>query len=83
MHYVVLSPGYKDRVKFTKGNRKGHPQRYWLELITSDATRILAHYLEQTAQEARRDLLGLTWMGGWVAKSLEDLLRLCRCAKLG
>ena len=25
----------------------------------------------------------LTWMGGWVAKYLEDLLRLYRCAKLG
>ena len=59
IHHVVFSPGYKDRVKYTKGKRRGHPQRYWLELVTNDATRILSQYLDQTAQVGRRDLLGV------------------------
>ena len=32
IHHVVFSPGCKDRIKYTKGLRRGHPQRYWLEI---------------------------------------------------
>ena len=28
IHHVVFSPGCKDRIKYTKGLRRGHPQRY-------------------------------------------------------
>ena len=28
LHNVVFSPGYKDRIRFTKSVRRGHPQRY-------------------------------------------------------
>ena len=59
LHHVVFSPGYKDRVKFTKGTRRGHPQRYWLELATAEALQVLKHYLEYNALEHRKDLLGL------------------------
>ena len=38
-HHVVFAPGCKDRIKFTKGNRRGHPQRYWLELNLLCSTR--------------------------------------------
>ena len=31
IHHVVFSPGYKDRIKFARAARRGHPQRYWLE----------------------------------------------------
>ena len=59
LHHVVFSPGYKDRVKFTKGTRRGHPQRYWLELVVAEALQVLKHYLEYNALEHRKDLLGL------------------------
>ena len=29
LHLVVFSPGYKDRVKYTKSRHRGHPCRYW------------------------------------------------------
>ena len=32
IHHVVFSPGVKDRIKFTKGIRRGPSHRYWLEL---------------------------------------------------
>ena len=57
-YHVVFSPGCKDRVKFTKGTRRGHPQRYWLELITETALPVLKEYAEHTAQEHRHDVLG-------------------------
>ena len=32
LHHEVFSPGYKDRIKFTKSKHRGHPSCYWLEL---------------------------------------------------
>ena len=62
IHHVVFSPGCKDRVKFTKGLRRGHPQRYWLELNMEIALPILKAYAEYTAQEFRNDAIGLKQM---------------------
>ena len=45
-YHVVFSPGCKDRVKFAKGTKTGHPQRYWLELITETALPVLKEYAE-------------------------------------
>ena len=41
------------------------------------------HLLPEEAPKESSDSSPPTWMGGWVAKYLKDLLRLCRCAKLG
>ena len=54
LRHVVFSPGWKDRIKFTKGVRRGHPQRYWLERTEAHATKILKHHPLD-----RKDLLGL------------------------
>ena len=61
-YHVVFSPGCKDRVKFTKGTKRGHPQQYWLELITETALLVLKEYAEYTAQEHRHDVLGIRQM---------------------
>ena len=58
-YHVVFSPGCRDRVKFTKGTKRGHPQRYWLELITETALPVLKEYAEYAAQEHRHDVLGI------------------------
>ena len=62
-HHVVFSPGYKDRIKFTKSKSRGHPSRYWFELVSSEATRYLNHHIDHTARPRpegyRRDFLGL------------------------
>ena len=62
MHHVVFSPGVKDRVKYTKGLRRGHPQRYWLELNTEIALPVLKAYAEYNALEYRYDILGIRQM---------------------
>ena len=58
-HHVVFSPGIKDRVKFTKGLKRGHPQRYWLEVVEESALLVFNDYLRATNQVHRSDLLGL------------------------
>ena len=62
IHHVVFSPGLKDRIKCTKGLRRGHPQRYWLELNLEIALPVLKAYSEYTAQEYRNDAIGLKHM---------------------
>ena len=62
IHHVVFSPGCKDRIKYTKGLRRGHPQRYWLEINLEIALPILKAYAEYTAQEYRHDVLGIKHM---------------------
>ena len=61
-HHVVFSPGYKDRVKFTKSKSRGHPARYWFELVSSEAIRYLNHHIDHSApprtEGYRRDFLG-------------------------
>ena len=59
LRHVVFSPGWIDRIKITKGVRRGHPQRYWSELTEAHATKILKHHLDQAAPLDRKDLLGL------------------------
>ena len=58
-HHVVFAPGYKDRVKFTKSKSRGHPARYWFELVSKEALRFLNHYLEYHALTGGKDFLGL------------------------
>ena len=58
-HHVVFAPGYKDRVKFTKSKSRGHPARYWFELVSKEAVRFLNHYLDYYALTGRKDFLGL------------------------
>ena len=45
-HHVVFSTSNKDRVKFTKSKPRGHPARYWFELVSKKAVRFLNHYLD-------------------------------------
>ena len=60
-------------------------------LLASDCATAKAEQVEawtpptehKIESRARAPAAFLTWTGGWVAKCLEDLLRLCRCAKLG
>ena len=62
IHHILFAPGCKDRVKYTKGSRRGHPQRYWLELNLEIAIPILREYADYTAQEYRNDLIGIKQM---------------------
>ena len=62
IHHVVFSPGVRDRIKFTKGIRRGHPQRYWLELNVDIALPVLRAYAEYNALEYRNDILGIKQM---------------------
>ena len=59
IHHVVFSPGYKDRIKFARAARRGHPQRYWLEQMVEWILPAFQAHIDQTAPEHRRDLLGL------------------------
>ena len=61
-YHVVFSPRCKDRVKFNKGTKGGHPRRYWLELITETALPVIKEYAEYTAQEHRHDVLSIRQM---------------------
>ena len=58
LHHVVLSPGIKDKVKRTKGLRRGHPQRYCPEVVTEAALLAFRDYLSTRPPE-RSDLLDL------------------------
>ena len=57
-----FSPGYRDRIKFTRSQHRGHPRRYWLDLKLEYTLPILQNYIDHTAvdpTEHRKDLLGL------------------------
>ena len=56
---LFLSPGYKDRIKFIKSESRGHPARYWFELVSTDVARLLNRYLDYHAISGRRDFPGL------------------------
>ena len=58
-HHVVFSPSYKDRVKFATSKSRGHPARYWFELVSKEAVRFLNHYLDYHAITVRRYFLGI------------------------
>ena len=60
LHHVVFCPGYKDRIKFSKSKSRGHPARYWFELVVQEALRAYNSYLDHHAlQNLRGDFLGL------------------------
>ena len=58
---ILATPpdNYKDKIKFTKSARRGHPQRYWLEQLVEWILPVFQAHLDHTAQDHRRDLLGL------------------------
>ena len=58
-HHVVFAPGWKDRIKYTASNRRGHPQRYWYELNMEYALPVMHYYLDSKGiTDHRRDALG-------------------------
>ena len=60
LHHVMFSPGYKDRIKFTKSKSRGHPARYWYDLVSQETIRAYHQYLNQhSIRDARKDFLGL------------------------
>ena len=59
LHHVVFSPGYKDRIRFSKSKSRGHPAKYWFELVSKQALIYHNHYLDHTPQEFSRDIKGL------------------------
>ena len=57
--YAPIHPA----IKFTKSRHRGHPARYWFELVSSYAIEYLHHYLDHSAHnQHRRDFLGLKQM---------------------
>ena len=58
LHHVVFSPGYKDRIKFTKSRHRGHPRPYWFGLVSNQAVHLLNTYPDHSAVP-RRDFLGV------------------------
>ena len=59
IHHVVFAPGWKDRIKYTASNRRGHPQRYWYELNMEYALPVMHYYLDSKGiTDHRRDALG-------------------------
>ena len=59
LHHVVFSPGYKDRIKFSKSKSRGHPAKYWFELVTKQALVFHNHHLDHSAAESTRDVKGI------------------------
>ena len=62
VHHVVYSPGFKDRVRFTKSSHRGHLTRYWLDLNTEYALPVLKEYMRVNSistEDHRVGFLGL------------------------
>ena len=59
LHHVVFSPGYKDRIKFSKSRSRGHPAKYWYELVTKQALIFHNRYLLTNSAEVARDVRGI------------------------
>ena len=60
-HHVGFSPGYKDRIRFTKSAHRGHPKPYWFDVVNSQAMTVFQHFFDQPAQaqyDRSRDYLG-------------------------
>ena len=51
LHHVIFSPGYKDRIKFSKSKSRGHPAKYWFELVTKQALVFHHHHLDHSSAE--------------------------------
>ena len=55
-----FSPGFTDRIKFTKSKSRGCLGGYWYELVSKEAVRYYQHRLDYHAMpERRRNVLGL------------------------
>ena len=50
-HHVMFSSGYKDRVKFTKRYKRGHPGHYWFELVSQEAIQYTNNSLNDPIEE--------------------------------
>ena len=59
LHHVVFSPGYKDRIKFSKSKSRGHPAKYWYQLVTKEALIFHNHYLSTSTAEVTKDVRGI------------------------
>ena len=58
LHHVIFSPGYKDRIKFSRSRHKGHPAPYCFNLVSTQAVHLLQTYPDHSAIP-RRDFLGV------------------------
>ena len=76
IRHIVFSPGCKDRIKYTKGLRRGHPQRYWLESNLETALPFLEAHAEHTAKEYRHEAIGIEHM----LNKESDISGDCACA---
>ena len=56
LHHVIFSPGYKDRIKFSKSKNRGHPRQYWFDLVSKQAIK-LAENFDHSART--QDFLGV------------------------
>ena len=54
-----FSPGYKDRIRFTKSARRGRSQRYWLQQLCEWILPVFQAHIDHAAPDHRRELLGL------------------------
>ena len=59
LHHVIFSPGYQDRVRFSKSKSRGHLAKYRLELVTKQALIFHNQYLDHSDLEVTRDIKGL------------------------
>ena len=59
LHHVVFSRGYKDRIRFSKPKSRGHPAKYWFELVSKQALIFHNRYLDHTPHESSRDIKGV------------------------
>ena len=44
LFHVVFSPGYKDRIKFTKSKHRGHPRPYWFDIVSKQSVVTFGHF---------------------------------------
>ena len=59
LHHVMFSPGYKDRIKFTKSKSRVHPARYWHDLVSQETLRAYHQYFNQhSINDVRKDFWG-------------------------
>ena len=59
LHHVIFSPGYKDRIKFSKSKSRGHPAKYWYQLVTKEALVFHNQYLSTSTAAVTKDVRGI------------------------
>ena len=74
LHHVIFSPGYKDRIKFSKSKSRGHPAKYWYQLVTKEALVFHNQYLSASTAEVTKDVRGIASLLQKDAKYGESLM---------